>query len=243
MTPPEEVMDNTQRTFEAVSTATIATALFRRGLRNTVLHGLYSLSPVNKRMVGAAFTIRYIPAREDIDTLDAFEDYQHPQRAAIEQAPPGSVLVADCRGNDRAAAAGHILLTRLQVRGAAGFVTDGSVRDSGQVATLRLPVFVRSRSAMTNLALHHAVDINVPIACAGVAIYPGDTLVGDEDGVICVPQHLANAVAIECTEMEGIEDFITHEVRNGAPLRDIYPPSEATRERYRASRKGINTNA
>ena len=90
---------------------------------------------------------------------------------------------------------------------------------------------------MTNLALHHAVDINVPIACAGVAIYPGDTLVGDEDGVICVPQHLANAVAIECTEMEGIEDFITHEVRNGTPLRNIYPPSEATRERYRASKQ------
>ena len=238
MTAPETLSENTQQAFEAVSTATIATALFRRGLRNTVLHGLYSLSPINEKMVGPAFTVRYIPAREDLDTLDVFEDYQHPQRAAIEQAPPGSVLVADCRGNDRAAAAGHILLTRLQVRGAAGFVTDGSVRDSAQVAALRLPVFVRSRSAMTNLALHHAVDINVPIACAGVAIYPGDILVGDEDGVICVPQHLADAIAIECGEMEGFEDFITEEVRNGAPLRNNYPPNEATRQRYRAS-KGL----
>ena len=139
MTAPEEVTDNTQRAFEAVSTATIATALFRRGLRNTVFHGLYSVSPVNKRMVGAAFTVRYIPAREHLDTLNAFEDYQHPQRAAIEQTPPGFVLVADCRGNDRAAAVGHIFLTRPQVRGAAGFVTDGSVRDSAQVATLPLP--------------------------------------------------------------------------------------------------------
>jgi regulator of RNase E activity RraA len=96
---------------------------------------------------------------------------------------------------------------------------------------------------MTNLALHHAVDINVPIACAGVAIYPGDVLVGDEDGVICVPQHLADAIVIECLEMEGIEDFITNEVRNGAPLRNIYPPNEATRERYRIFKEGINTNA
>jgi regulator of RNase E activity RraA len=219
-----------------VSTATIATVLFGRGLRNTVLHGLYSLAPTKSNMVGTAATVRYIPAREDIDVLDVYKDYDHPQRAAIEATPPGAVLVADCRGVDRAAAAGHILMTRLQVRGAAGFVSDGSMRDSGQVAELDMPVYVKSRCAMTNLAAHHAVDFNVPIGCAGVAIYPGDWLVGDADGVICIPSQIAHAVARECDDLQDTERFVTADVRNGAPLRNTYPPSEATRERYRAMR-------
>ncbi len=233
-----DVMDATREMLARVSTASIATVLFGRGLRNTVLHGLYSLSPTKENMVGPAFTVRYIPAREDVDVLDVYKDYEHPQRAAIEQTPPGAVLVADCRGDDRAAAAGHILMTRLQVRGAAGFVSDGSMRDSALVASLDMPVYVKSRCAMTNLAAHHAVDINVPVACAGVAIYPGDWLVGDEDGVICIPREIAHAVASVCVEMQETENFVTADVRNGAPLRDTYPPSEATRERYRAMKKG-----
>lgn len=229
-----DLSEETRGMLARVSTATIATVLFGRGLRNTVLHGLSSLAPVKDNMVGTAFTVRYIPAREDIDILDVYQDYEHPQRAAIEETPPGAVLVADCRGVDRAAAGGHILMTRLQVRGAAGFVTDGSMRDSAQVASLDMPVYVKSRCAMTNLAAHHAVDINVPIACAGVPIYPGDWLVGDEDGAICIPQEIAHAVASECVALQETESFVIADVRNGAPLKNTYPPSEATKERYRA---------
>jgi regulator of RNase E activity RraA len=232
-----ELSEATRKMLASVSTATIATVLFGRGLRNTFLHGLSPLAPLTGNMVGPAFTIRYIPAREDIDTLAVYQDYEHPQRAAIEQTPPGAILVADCRGVDRAAAAGHILMTRLQVRGAAGFVTDGSMRDASDVAALDMPVYVQSRCAMTNLAAHHAVDINIPVACAGVPIYPGDWIVGDEDGVICIPEGIAHAVASECVALQETERFVIADVRNGAPLRDTYPPSEATKERYRAMKE------
>ena len=146
-------------------------------------------------MAGPAFTLRYIPAREDIDTLDVFKDYDHPQRKAIETVPPGHVLVMDCRGQGRAAVAGGILLTRLQARGAAGLVTDGALRDTPEIAKLGIPVYAQGASPLTNLVQHHADDINVPIGCAEVPIYPGDIMVGDEEGVVCMPQHLAEEVA------------------------------------------------
>ena len=210
------------------STATISTRLLERGLRNTVLHGLEPLSKPTANLVGQAFTLRYIPAREDLDTPSAFADYDHPQRAAIEQAPAGSVLVMDCRGVDRAASAGHILVTRLARRGVAGLVSDGGIRDSAGISEMGFPVYVRSRSAMTNLALHHAVDLNVPIGCAGVPVYPGDILVGDEDGVVCIPRHLVDEVAREAVDMERMETLILRRVEEGGPLRGNYPPDEET---------------
>ncbi len=222
-----------------VSTATLTTKLFGRGLRNTFLHGLQPLRPDGCRLVGEAFTLRYIPAREDIDVLSAFADYDHPQRAAVEQAPPGSVLVMDSRGADRVASAGHILMTRLERRGVAGMVTDGSVRDSGDIAAMDMPVYVKSRSAMTNLALHHAVDMNVPIACAGVPIYPGDVMVGDVDGVVCIPRHLVEVVAHEAAEMEAMEEFLLRRVAEGLPLRGTYPPDEATVRLWQAEGPSI----
>lgn len=218
----------------SVSTATLTTRLFDRGLRNTFLHGLGRLQARAEPLVGEAFTLRYIPAREDVDILAAYSNYDHPQRTAIELTPPGSVLVMDCRGVDRAASAGEILTTRLAWRGAAGMVTDGSVRDSGRIADMDFPVYVRSRSAMTNLALHHAVDVNVPIGCAGVAIYPGDVLVGDDDGVVCIPAHLAEEVAQEATDMEAMEELILRRVRDGYPLRGTYPPDSDTRQQLLA---------
>ena len=148
------------------STATLCTQLFKRGLRNTFLAGLRPLNPSHARFVGEAFTLRYIPAREDIDVLDVFNDYDHPQRKAVESVGPGQVLVIDCRGETRAAAAGHILVTRLLQRGAAALVTDGSLRDSPEIARTPFPVFAAGASAMVNLALHHAVDMQVPIGCA-----------------------------------------------------------------------------
>lgn len=229
MTAPPALTDELKYLLGRASTATLTTKLFARGLRNTFLHGLAPLRPLERPLVGEAFTLRYIPAREDLDVLSAFEDYNHPQRAAIERTPPGAILIMDCRGDDRAASAGHILMTRLHRRGAAGMITDGSVRDSGRIAAMDgFPVFVKSRSAMTNLALHHAVDLNVPIACAGVPIYPGDILVGDGDGVVCVPRHLAAEIAHEAASEEAIEQLILRRVQDGLPLRGTYPPDAET---------------
>lgn len=228
-----ELANDIKQMLASVSTATLTTRLFARGLRNTFLHGIGPLKPYPHHMVGIAFTLRYIPAREDIDVLSAFADYDHPQRVAIETAPVGSVLVMDCRGADRAASAGGILMTRLEKRGVAGMITDGSVRDSPDIVNMNLPVFTKSRSAMTNLALHHAVDLNVPIGCAGVPVYPGDVMVGDNEGVVCIPSHLVEEIAREALEQENIERFILQRVQEGAPLRGTYPPDEDTLNEFK----------
>ena len=217
------------------STATLTTQLFSRGLRNTYLAGLAPLDPARSRMVGEAFTLRYIPAREDLDVLAAFRDPGHPQRVAIESVGPGQVLVMDCRGRGRAASAGGILATRLLRRGAAGIVTDGALRDTPEIGQLALPAFAASASAMTNLAQHHAVDLQVPIGCAEVAIYPGDVMVGDAEGVVCIPRALAAEVAEAAVEQERLERFILAEVDGGAALPGTYPPGEELLARYRRS--------
>src|SRR3954468_17850603 len=204
------------------STATISTQLLARGLRNTFLHGVKPLT--HTRMAGPAFTLRYIPAREDVDTLDVYQDYDHPQRKAIETVPEGHVLVMDCRGQGRAASAGSILATRLQVRGAGGLVTDGTLRDTPEIANLSLPVYAQGPSPLTNLAQHHAADINVPIGCAEGAIYPGDIMVGDEEGVVCVPQRPAAEGPRAGVEQDAQEAWIQNETRQGKPLRGTYPP-------------------
>lgn len=222
----------TLRRFALVSTATVSTQLFRRGLRNTHLTGLRPMGGSSGRMVGEAFTLRYIPAREDLDTLDVYADYDHPQRRAVETAPPGSVLVMDCRGRTDAASLGSILATRLHRRGVAGLVTDGPVRDAAGIAELDLPVFASGASPTTNLARHHAVDLQVPIGCAEVAVYPGDVLVGDADGVVCVPRDIAAEVAEAAVAQERLEDFVQRTIESGEPLRGNYPPDAAALARY-----------
>jgi regulator of RNase E activity RraA len=217
------------------STATLTTQLFARGLRNTFLAGLAPLDPENARLVGEAFTLRYIPAREDLDVLDVFRDPGHPQRRAVESVGPGQVLVMDCRGRARAASLGGILATRLLRRGAAGIVTDGGLRDTQEIRGLGLPTFAAAAAATTNLALHHAVDMQIPIGCAEVAIYPGDVIAGDEDGVVCIPRELAGEVAEAAVEQERLERFIAAQVDRGAALPGTYPPDDDLLARYRAS--------
>lgn len=221
----------------AASTATLQTQLFSLGLRNTFLFGIRPLDPEYARFVGEAFTLRYIPAREDLDVLDAFKDPAHPQRLAIESVGPGQVLVMDCRGQGRAASAGHILTTRLQQRGATALVTDGSVRDSPHIRQMGFPVFTSAVSATTNLVLHHAVDMQVPIGCGGVPVFPGDILVGDEEGVVVIPRHLAAQIAQPAADQEDLERFILDLVRAGAALPGTYPPNESTLARYRVTRE------
>ncbi|MBL8699274.1 MAG: ribonuclease activity regulator RraA [Alphaproteobacteria bacterium] len=221
-----------------VSTATITTVLFKRGLRNQFLQGPQRVNPKAPRLVGPAYTLRYIPAREDLDVLKVFEDRTHPQRKGVEECPAGAVFVVDSRGDPRAASAGGILLTRLMRRGCAGAVTDGGFRDSPEIAEMDFAVYHVRPSAPTNLILHHAVDLNVPIGCGGVAIYPGDILVGDGEGVVCVPAAIAEDVAGEAFEQTVYEDFVQEQVDGGAGLFGLYPMTDpANRERFQAWRK------
>ncbi len=185
------------------STATLTTQLFKRGLRNVCVQNVRRLSHAGTNLVGEAFTLRYIPAREDLDQVSVFDDPEHPQRKAIETVPPGQVLVMDCRGETRAASAGNILVTRLRVRGAAGVVTDGCPRDS------------------------------MEIAGGGVAVYPGDVMVGDGEGVVVLPRHLADEVARDAAEQELLEIFLLQEIEQGRSLPGTYPPNAETLARYR----------
>ena len=215
-----------------VSTATITTQLFKRGFRNAFIQGVRPLGHYGENMVGPAYTLRNIPAREDIDHVGVFADPEHPQRKAVEHAPAGKVLVVDCRGDASAASGGEILMTRLLVRGAAGVVSDGGMRDAAAIAKMALPVFCAGPSAPLNLARHHAVDIDVPIACGGVAVYPGDMMVGDGDGVVVIPAHLAEEIAREAAEQEVMEAFLLTRIQAGARLPDTYPPNAETRAAY-----------
>jgi regulator of RNase E activity RraA len=206
-----------------VSAATLCTALFKRGLRNQFIQDVRPVVPRGRNMVGQAYTLRYIPAREDLNTLDVFRDPAHPQRAAVESCPPGHVLVIDSRNNPRAASAGGILVTRLMRRGVAGVVTDGGFRDSPDIARLDFHAYHNRPSAPTNLTLHQAVDLNVPIGCGDVAVWPGDVIVGDDEGVTVVPARLAHEVAAEAAEMTVFEDFVQEEVEKGRSIVGLYP--------------------
>jgi len=228
----------TRAKLKTVSTATLATALYKRGLRNQFIQDVYPLKVRKETMVGEAFTLRYIPAREDLNPLTVFRDRQHPQRQAVEQCPPGAVLVMDSRKNPRAASAGSILVTRLMVRGAAGVVTDGGFRDAAEIAALDMPSYHCRPSAPTNLTLHQALDINVPIGCGDVAVWPGDVVVGDADGVIIVPAAIADEIAAEAVEMTAFEDFVTERVQGGQSILGLYPPTdESNLKAFEAWRK------
>ncbi len=215
--------DATKAQLKRTGTASIATQLYKRGLRNQFIQGVVPVSPKAERMVGQAFTLRYIPAREDRNQLEVFRNADHPQRVAVETCPEGHVLVMDARQDASAATAGSILVTRMAVRGCAGVVTDGGLRDAAGIGALDMPAFHARASAPTNLTKHEALDINVPIGCGGVAVFPGDVIVGDGDGVMVIPAHLADEIAEVCAGMEAFEDFVLEEVMAGAPIIGLYP--------------------
>ncbi len=229
---------HTRDRLAAASTASVATLLHKRGFRNQYVQGVRPLGRPARVMVGPAYTLRHIPAREDLDVVEAFRDPGHPQRVAVERVPAGHVLVMDCRRDAGAASCGSILFTRLHVRGAAGLVTDAGVRDADAIAALDTPCFCAGPVAPTNLARHHAVEVNVPVGCGGAPVYPGDVVVGDGDGVIVIPAHLADAIAAEVGPMEAFEAFALAEVAAGRPVIGTYPPDDATRARYEAYRRG-----
>lgn len=219
-----------------VSTATLTTALFKRGLRNCFIQGIGRITPNAPPLVGEAYTLRYIPAREDLDHIGVFADRTHPQRKGVEEIPPGHVMVIDSRKDARAASAGGILITRMMMRGAAGVVTDGGFRDTPEIAKLEFPIYAARPSAPTNLIHHHAIDLNLPIGCGDVSVYPGDIIVGDGEGVVVIPAHLANEIAEEAAEMTVFENWVESQVRAGRSTFGLYPPDTATKAEFEAWR-------
>jgi regulator of RNase E activity RraA len=228
----------TRERLAGVSTATLTTCLFKRGFRTRFLQGVHRVNPAAPPMVGPAFTLRLIPAREDVTVMEAYADPDHPQRKAIETCPPGHVLVIDSRKDARAASAGDILILRLMVRGCAGIVTDGGFRDTPSLAGLPFPAFHARASAPVGPILHHAADWGLPIACGDVAVFPEDVVVGDGEGVVVIPAGLADEIAAEAAEMTAYEDFVEQQVRAGRRLPGLYPATAESRAEFAAWRRG-----
>jgi regulator of RNase E activity RraA len=218
--------DDTRAKLVAVSTATICTALYKRGFRNQLIQDVHPLNADSGNMVGPAFTLRYIPAREDLNPISVFQNRGHPQRKAVEECPPGAVFVVDSRKDPRAASAGSILVARLMKRGVAGIVTDGGFRDSSEIAKLAIPAYHRRPSPPTNLTVHQAIDIDVPIGCGDAPVFPGDVIVGDGEGVVVIPAEIAEEIADEATEMTVFEDFVTEQVLEGRSILGLYPATD-----------------
>jgi len=218
---------DTRKKLMGVSTATLCTALFKRGMRGQFIQDVRPLNPGLPNMVGPAYTLRYMPAREDLNDISVFKDRAHPQRKAVEECPEGAVLVIDSRKDARAASAGGILVARLMVRGVAGVVTDGGFRDSPDIARYSMPAYHSRPSAPTNLTLHQAIAINEPIGCGDAPVFPGDIVVGDAEGVIVIPAHLADEIASEAVEMTVFEDYVQDKVMGGRSVLGLYPPTDA----------------
>jgi regulator of RNase E activity RraA len=216
-----------------VSTATLTSQLLRRGFRNTFIQGLVPTRP-DLRLVGRAFTLRYVPTREDVGFQVAFDNETNVQRLAVESVVPGDVLVIDARGELGAAALGDILATRILRRGGAGIVTDGCLRDTPSYRELELPAYFRAPHASASSIAHHPVDMNVPIGCGGVLVVPGDVVVGDAEGVVVIPNALTGEVARDAAEQEQVEAFALERVQAGESIRDLYPLRDERRAEFEA---------
>lgn len=218
----KEILDKLQ----SPSTATLTSVLKLHGLNNTYMQGVKPLQP-GMCMAGPAYTLRYIPAREDLDSAEV-DNLTDPQRVGIEELSEGEVFVIDARGVTSAGTMGNILATRIHVRGGVGIVTDGAYRDSPAISEIGIPAYAVAMNAHSNKTVHHPSEIQVPIACGGVAVFPGDIIVGDSEGVVVIPPHLAETVAESANVMEDREDFIVERIRSGASIIGNYPPDEKT---------------
>ena len=223
-------------TLAATATATLTTVLLKKGLRNVWLRGTRPLRPGQKRLVGPAFTLRFVPAREDLATPESWSSPTS-TRAAIEAMPAGCIAVVDAMGITDAGIFGDILCARMKVRGVAALVTDGVVRDVAGVIGTGLPVWCKGAAAPPSVAGLTFVNWQEPIGCGGVAVFPDDHVVVDQDGAVVIPQALLDGVAAQAVEQEHMETWIMGEVDNGASLPGLYPPNAENKARYAAWRK------
>lgn len=230
-----EITQETLDKLKACSTATLTTQLFKRNFRQQFLVGLRPLNPDAGSFAGEAFTLRFIPSREDKDwdlgdLKKRGEDNM--QWEAVEAIGAGQVLMIDSRSDPRAASAGNMLMTRMMRKGVAAAITDGAFRDGTEISRMPFPAYCQANTASTRPAYHRAVDMQLPVGCAGVAVYPGDIVVGDSDGVVVVPREIAVELANDSYEQEQREKFLFTKIDAGAPLWGTYPPNEETLKEY-----------
>jgi regulator of RNase E activity RraA len=228
--------EKTMATLSGITTATLTTVLLKKGLRNVWLRGPKPLRSGEKRLVGPAFTLRFVPAREDLATPASWSS-PISTRAAIEAMPPGCIAIVDAMGITGAGIFGDILCARMKIRGVAALVTDGVVRDVAGVLDTGLPVWCQGAAAPPSVAGLTFVNWQEPIGCGGVAVFPDDVIVIDEDGAVVIPRAMLSEVVEQAVEQEKLEAWIMGEVQAGTPLPGLYPPNAETKARYEAFRK------
>ena len=231
------VSSATIEALSAVSTATLTTVLLKKGLRNVWMRGTRPIRTGQPRLVGRAFTLRFVPAREDLATPQSWAS-PISTRAAIEDMPEGCIAVVDSTGVTDAGIFGDILCARMARRNVAALVTDGAVRDVAGALSTGLPVWCNGVAAPPSVAGITFVGWQQPIGCGGVAVFPDDVIVADDDGAVVIPAALCEAIVEEAVEQEHMEAWIMEEVGRGVPLPGLYPMNEETRRRYEAQRKG-----
>ena len=226
----------TRTTLEGISTATLTTVLLKKGLRNVWIRAAFPKQPGQKRVAGTAFTLRFVPAREDLATPASWAS-PISTRTAIEAMEEGVICVADANGVTDAGIFGDILCARMAYRKVGALITDGVVRDMEGVLATGLPVWCAGAAAPASVAGLTFINWGEPVGCGGVAIFPGDAIVADGDGAVVIPQALLAEVVEAAVEQEAQESWIIHEVNNGAALPGLYPPNDENKARYAAFRK------
>ncbi len=229
-----EITDEAGELYARASTASLTAQLIKRGLRTRGISNIAPVNPATPRLFGPAYTLRYIPMREDLATGEAMADPENPQRKSIELVPPGHVLIVDTQGMDVSGTFGDILIARLQMRGVAGVVSDGPMRDIAELKKMDFPVFARGSAAPPSYASMIAADAQIPIGCGGVAVFPGDIVIGDADGVVILPAAIAQEVARNAVEQDQLEAYVRMRVEGGDSIVGVYPPNEETKAAYRA---------
>ena len=226
-------MKKTIKLLHEVSGATVTANLIKRGLSECVMTGVRGISEQTAKLVGPAYTLRNIPKRSDKVTGDVLSDKNYAQRVMLEQAPRGSVVVLDCHGEINAAIAGDLMVARLKYRGVAGLVGDGGLRDVKETREMFFPVYCGGFTPNPSTSKMFAFELQVPIGCGGVAVFPNDIIFADNDGVVVIPTEIASEVAEQCLEQEQIEKFCRLKLDSGATIVGTYPPDEKTMEEYR----------
>jgi regulator of RNase E activity RraA len=215
------------------STATLSIQMLKRGFRYSAVNGVKALNQAATRFAGPAYTLRFIPAREELAVPGSVGRADNPQRAAIEETPAGAVLVIDAQRDTRAGTLGDILAARLLQRGIAGVVSDGAMRDTQELEKMAIPIFCAGSAPPASFNFLMPIACNQPVGCGGVAVFPGDLVVGDGGGVVVIPRHLAEEVARDSVEQERLEVFIRRRVDRGHATPGLYPANEEKLAAYR----------
>ncbi len=228
----EPIAEQTRAKLMRVGSAHVANVLLKYGFRNVYLLGIAPVAAGQEQLVGRAYTLRFMPAREDIDLMANYLKDDNKHRRAIEECPPGAVLVIDAMGSTRSAAMGDMMALRLKQRGVAGVVTDGGYRDAPAIIDTGLPCYQKQAAPPATPIAMHPVELDGPVGCAGVAIYPGDVIVGDAEGVVVIPHAFVDEVAEQAFDTVEYEAFAAMHISRGRPIFGLFPASPESRIEY-----------